>query len=214
MSTVASVYNITDLRFSYGKHFSLLLDQFTVKQGQIIGMVGLNGQGKSTLLQILAFLLKPPVGKIEYFGELVTRNNIDNLRQTVALLLQETTLLKRSVFENVAYGLIIRGFNKEHIEEMVAKTLARVGLSIANHGKKQSHELSGGEMKRVALAARIAISPQVLLLDEPTTSIDKLNKDIIYQTLVELNQEKQTTIIVSSHDESWLSKFTTAQIEL
>jgi tungstate transport system ATP-binding protein len=205
-------YKIKNLQFNYDDKFFFQLDSMNINSGEIIGITGLNGSGKSTLLKLLAFLLKPNSGNIMFFGNNVVHNNYFSLRQETTLLLQDPILLKRTVFENVAYGL--RKRNATNVDKNVTEALERVGLSKKYHAKKYFNELSGGESKRVALAARIAIEPKVLLLDEPTTNIDKMNKDLIYQTLTDLNTDKNTTIIISSHDEMWLNNLTNTFVEI
>lgn len=209
---MTNAYTLHHLHFHYPKNFTLAIDHLVIDSGKVIGVTGLNGSGKSTFMKLLAFLLLPQAGTLRYFDQPVTPANALIFRKKVSLLLQDTLLLKRSVFENVAYGLKIRSFN--HIKERVRDALEQVGLPFSRYAKKQYNELSGGEAKRVALASRLAIAPDVLLLDEPTTNIDKLNKEIMARALTQIHQEQHKTLIVSSHDEPWLAALTTSIIQL
>lgn len=197
-------YKINNLEFSYVNGFIFHIKHLQIEQGKILGVVGLNGSGKSTLLKLLAFLLPPNSSEMYFFNKLVTADNFSTFRRNTTLLLQNPVLLNRTVFDNIAYGPKIQQF--KNMATTVANALEKVGLPFAQYANKFSHELSGGELKRVALAARIAICNKVLLLDEPTTNIDKINKELIMRTILELKAVKNTTIIVSSHDEAWLAK--------
>lgn len=205
-------YKIDNLQFSYNDGFNFVLPSLEIPANSIFGVIGLNGSGKTTLLQLLAFLLMPKCGGINFFNEKVILGDYQQLRRKAALLLQNPILLQRTVFANVAYGLQIR--KASNIQQKVAEALSYVDLPIAKFGHKYFNQLSGGELKRVALAARIVINPQVLLLDEPTTNIDKRTKQLIADVLLKLNRDRKTTIIVSSHDELWLTQLSTLGVQL
>lgn len=205
-------YEINNLQFDYKNSFNFVLPSLEIPANSIFGITGLNGSGKTTLLQLLAFLLIPKCGEINFFNEKVTLGDYQQLRRQVALLLQNPILLQRTVFANVAYGLQVRKAND--IQQKVAEALSYVDLPVKKFGHKYFNQLSGGELKRVALAARIAINPQVLLLDEPTTNIDKQTKQLIAEVLLQLNRDRKTTIIASSHDEQWLAQLSTLGVRL
>ncbi|MEM2119352.1 MAG: ATP-binding cassette domain-containing protein [Candidatus Bathyarchaeia archaeon] len=172
---------------------------FKVKNGEIFVLVGPNGAGKTTLLRILDLLEEPTRGKVMFDGENVdyTTENKTALRRKIGMVFQQTLLFNASVFDNVAYGLKVRG-EKGDIEQKVKEALELVQL----HGfeTKNALTLSGGEAQRVALAQAIITSPQLLLLDEPTANLDPRNVSIIEQVLSSVNQEKKTTIIMTTHN--------------
>jgi tungstate transport system ATP-binding protein len=125
------------------------------------------------------------------------------VRSWVTLLIQEPYLMRRSVFDNVAYGLKIRGDNRE-TRSRVSKVLEQVGLEPENFARRKWTALSGGEAQRVALAARLILKPNVLLLDEPTASVDAHSARLIRKASLKAREEWGTTLVVATHDWQWL----------
>ncbi|WP_320170713.1 ABC transporter ATP-binding protein [Maridesulfovibrio sp.] len=197
------LYRLSGIRQQYNDRTVLELESFVVKEGSIVGLAGHNGCGKSTLMRILAFLDTPTSGNVFYDGVKV-EGNYAALRREVTMLTQEPYLLKRSVFRNVAYGLELRGAGKSEIGKAVGSSLQAVGLDPVRFGNRQWFELSGGEAQRVALAARLAINPRVLLLDEPTASLDRESTMLIHDAAVSAKEKNGTTLVIVSHDHSWL----------
>ena len=126
-------------------------------------------------------------------------------RRRVSLLLQDPYLLQRKVFDNVAYGLLVRG-EKEGLKERVAKALELVGLEPARFALRSWRELSGGEAQRVALAARLVLKPEVLLLDEPTASVDAASATLIKEAALAAVRNWGATLVIASHDLAWLEE--------
>ena len=200
-----TLYDIHDLRQSYNAHPALVLTRLTIRAGTMLGVVGPNGSGKTTLLRILAFLATPRQGRIAFQGRPVeTDHDRERLRREVTLLLQSPFLLKKRVFANVAQGLSMRGVT-DRVEERVHEALDMVGLAPERFAKRNWRELSGGEAQRVALAARIVLHPKVLLLDEPTSSLDIESARRIQRAVLMLRERHSATVIVASHDHGWLS---------
>ena len=115
-------------------------------------------------------------------------------------------MLKRSVMENVTYGLKIRGVSREERENKGRKALEMVGLQPEQFLRRRWFELSGGEAQRVSLASRLALSPEVLLLDEPTSSVDSDSAELIKMALERARHNWGTSLIIVSHDDRWLDK--------
>ncbi len=180
----------------------LEIEHLDIATGSITGLAGPNGSGKTTLLKLLA-LTEPCHSGTIYFREKAAAPFVNNNRHRITLLPQEPYLLKRSVFENIVYGLKIRG-ETGNVDEAVAQALDLVGLPKAFAGR-QWHELSGGEAQRVALAARLALKPSCLLLDEPTASVDMESARNIRQAVFMARKEWGTTLIIASHHRSWLN---------
>lgn len=197
------LYRLEQVRQCYNGRKVLSINEFSVGEGAIVGLAGHNGSGKSTLMRMLAFLESPDSGKIYYDGKTVQEPGLW-LRREVTMLTQEPYLLKRSVSANVAYGLELRGENEA--DDKVADSLAKVGLEPEKFMQRNWFELSGGEAQRVALAARLAINPRVLLLDEPTASLDLESTQLIHEAAVSAREEQGTTLVIVSHDHLWLEE--------
>ena len=196
------LYEILRLEHRYGASIAVAIDRLTIAQGSITGLVGPNGSGKSTLLRILGFLEECTRGEIRFEGRTADPGD-SSLRKKVTLLFQEPYLLKRSVFENVAYGLRARG-ETGRMRERVGEALKWVGLSPEKFAGRPWYALSGGEARRVALAARLVLKPRVLLLDEPTSGVDAPSVSLIKTASVRAREEWGTTLIVATHDRFWL----------
>jgi tungstate transport system ATP-binding protein len=153
-------------------------------------------------LRLLGLIEKPTRGEILFNGRLVEPFS-DEARFIITMLPQEPFLMKRSVFNNVSYGLKLRG-NDKNVVGKVKQALSLVGLDSKDFARRPWYALSGGEAQRVALAARLALEPRVLLLDEPTASVDAVSAQLIKEVSVRARQELGTTLIVASHDWQWL----------
>ncbi|MDD5722954.1 MAG: ATP-binding cassette domain-containing protein [Syntrophales bacterium] len=200
------LYQINNLKYRYGQHFELDVPDLTIEQGSSIGFAGSNGSGKSTLLRLLAFIDLPEEGDIRFDGALVAKNNGGSKRD-VTMLLQEPYLLKRSVFENVAFGLKVRNDRKD-IKSRVYGAMELVGMFPGEFARRRWHELSGGEAQRIALASRLILRPKVLILDEPTASVDQQSARLIKEAIIECRSRFGMSLIIASHDRVWLNSAT------
>ncbi len=199
-------YRLEGISKSYPGGFSLQIPRLEIKKGDSLGLYGPNGCGKSTLLRILALLEKPDSGEI-FFGNKPVSRKTDPAGMGIVLQLQNPYLLKRSVFENVAYGLRRKKTGKPDIKKGVDDALNLVGLDPSVFGSRRWYELSGGEAVRVALAARLVLEPGVLILDEPMSNIDVASSQLIKKAIMDIHREQRTTLVVSSHDLIWLNEF-------
>ncbi|MDR0649195.1 MAG: energy-coupling factor ABC transporter ATP-binding protein [Synergistaceae bacterium] len=206
-----NIYELRSLTHKYGSHATLGIKSLDIPKG-VVGLVGPNGSGKSTLLKILAFLL-PYEGKMSYCGR-ETADKEREMRKSVTLLLQEPYLLRRSVFENVAYGLTLRGCSRGETEARVSDSLARVGLPFGEFAHRPWYRLSGGEAQRVSLASRLALRPEVLLLDEPTANVDELSAAKIKDSITKAARDWGSTVIAATHDLVWLYEAATDIVSL
>jgi len=196
------IYQIYDLEHRYDGHPALKINTLSIKPASITGLIGPNGSGKSTLLKLLSFVEKPTRGKIYFKDELVEPFS-DSVRFKVTLLPQDTYLMKRSVFDNISYGLKIRGDKNNH-REQIYQALSLVGLPAEEFAKRQWYQLSGGEAQRVALAARLVLKPEALLLDEPTASVDADCAQLIKDASLRACREWGTTLVIANQDWQWL----------
>ncbi|CAN2048002.1 tungstate transport system ATP-binding protein [Candidatus Magnetomoraceae bacterium gMMP-13] len=197
------IYQIHNLKHCYNDNPVLSIDNLSIKTSSIVGLIGPNGSGKSTLLKLLSFVEKPSNGNILFKGR-QEKLFSDAVRFQVTLLNQEAYLMKRSVFENISYGLKIRGNSRHSYKNKVKKALSWVGLPYENFAHRKWYELSGGEAQRVALAARLVLRPKVLLLDEPSASVDAASAHLIKNASIRARNEWGTTLLIASHDWQWL----------
>jgi len=196
------IYEIRSLEHSYGDKTVVAIEHLTVKAGSIVGVIGPNGSGKSSLLKLLGLIERPARGKIYFNGRPVEPFSAE-ARFLITLLPQEPFLMKRSVFRNVSYGLKLRGDGRD-LADRVSEALALVGLPSRDFARRPWYALSGGEAQRVALAARLALKPKVLLLDEPTASVDAASAQLIKEAALKARRQWGATLIVASHDWQWL----------
>lgn len=176
---------------------------FKVNKGERVIITGPSGGGKSTLLKIIASLINPTDGTVEFEGENVLEGDILSYRQKVSYFFQNATLFDQTVRDNVAFPYKIR--DEDFDEAKCVKLLERVKLN-ESYLDKPIKELSGGEKQRIALVRNLLYLPEVLLLDEVTSSLDAENKEIIYTILDELNTENDITILSVTHDEREISQ--------
>ncbi|MES0350945.1 MAG: ATP-binding cassette domain-containing protein, partial [Desulfobacteria bacterium] len=195
-----ALYAIKELSQAYNGRTVLNIDYLAIPRRSIIGLTGPNGSGKSTLLRILGFLEDPMRGEVIFEGKPCSSRH-NGIRRKVTLLPQEPYLLKRSVHANVAYGLKVRG--RRNTGDRVAQALKLVGLSPERFGQRSWHELSGGEAQRVALAARLILRPEVLLLDEPTANLDAESTKQIKEASLAARRDWGATLVIANHDMNW-----------
>jgi len=208
---MSCLYKLQNIEQYYDGKKVLNIDNLTLEENQIIGLFGPNGSGKSTLLSLLSFINQPTSGEVSFNG--VSNNKLDiDVKQSIVTLPQNPYLLKRSVYENIAYGLKLRK-DTSNIKERVNEALSLVGLDISFSSRKWS-ALSGGESQRVALAARLILKPKVLILDEPTVGVDTNSAQLIKEAVLQAKQKYNTTILVSSHDHNWLNHICDERIAL
>ena len=198
---MSALYELTGVIQRYAGREDLHIDQLRLPAGAILGLAGPNGGGKSTLLRLLAFLEAPAAGELLYLGK-PTLGREWELRGEVTYFPQEPYLLKRSVRANVGYGLAVR--RATDIRERVDAALEQVGLDPARFAARSWRQLSGGEVKRVALAARLALRPRVLLLDEPTANLDRESAELVRKAVLAAREEQGTSLVISGHDQQWL----------
>ena len=196
------IYSLRNVKHSYGAHPALWIEALDVLRGAVVEVKGPNGSGKSTLLKVLGFL-EPFSGELLFDGG-TARGRERELKREATLLLQEPYLLRRSVYENIAYGLRLRNLPREEIGTRVADSLSRVGILPDRFAPRPWYRLSGGEAQRVALAARLALRPRVLLLDEPTASVDEASAALIREAVCQVARNEGTTVIIATHDADWM----------
>jgi len=191
----APLYELRQVEVTYANRRVLEVDQLTVQEGETLVVVGPNGAGKSTLLRLLNFLEPPTVGALHFRGEPAPHPAPLELRRRVTTLFQRPALLNRTVWDNVAYGLRLRGQAPGEPLRGLLRSLDLEGLADARAGS-----LSGGEAQRVALARALAVQPEVLLLDEPTANLDPYNLAVVEGMIQQLRAEGSCTLVVVTHN--------------
>ncbi len=195
-----TAYELDNVSFSYGGPPVLVIDHLEIAAGEVVALVGPNGAGKTTLLHLLALLLTPQTGDIFFFGSKISSDSLLSLRRRVGLLLQNPYLFNMSVMGNLLWGLRIRGISKSNGRALCLNALSRVGLS--GFETRHVRTLSGGESQRVALARAIVLDPDVLLLDEPATHMDRESIERTEQIVLEMNGTQGKTVIITTHNPS------------
>jgi len=149
-------------------------------------------------MSILALLEAPTAGRLLYRMKEVHPRSSLPVKREITMVGQNPVMLTTSVFSNVAYGLKARGFRKDELKPRVEEALHKVGLG--GFGKRSARKLSSGEAQRVAIARALAVSPCVLLLDEPTSNVDPMNAEIIEGLIRNLREGDDVTVIMSTHN--------------
>ncbi len=172
-----------------------------VKEGEIIGIIGPTGCGKSTLIQHFNALLKPTSGKVTVDGSVTSDKSttVRSLCSKVGLVFQypEYQLFEETVFKDVAFGPSKIGFAREELYKNVKDAITVMGFDFDRIKTRSPFSLSGGEMRRIAIAGILAMKPSVLVLDEPTAGLDASTRTSFFATLRMLNSNGVTIIIVS-----------------
>ncbi len=182
-----------------------------IGQGEMIGVIGHTGSGKSTLIQHFNGLLRPTEGKIYVDGEDIWEKpkEIRRIRFKVGLVFQypEYQLFEDTVYKDIAFGPKNMELSEEEIDQRVKEAALFVGLK-PHHMEKSPFELSGGQKRRVAIAGVIAMNPEVLILDEPTAGLDPKGRDRILGQILEYHKEQKNTILLVSHSMEDVAKYT------
>ncbi|MFW9940325.1 MAG: ABC transporter ATP-binding protein [Candidatus Thorarchaeota archaeon] len=174
---------------------------FSVNKGECFVIIGPNGSGKTTLLRILGLLEIPTQGEILYKGKdisKISRKDQVSYRRNLSFVKQKPVVRNTSVFNNIAYGLRVRGMKYREYVEVVDDIIDFIGLRGMEN--KNARALSGGEMQRVAIAMNFVIEPEIYLLDEVSANLDPMNIKLLEEFIMKIKQDKEKTIIMSTHD--------------
>ena len=175
----------------------------TIQDGELVGLLGHTGSGKTTFVQHINGLLKPTSGTIEVDGLKISEKgvNLTELRKKVGLVFQypEYQLFEETVAKDIAFGPKNLGCSEEEINKRVKLACLQVGLSYEEIAECSPFELSGGQMRRVAIAGVLAMQPSVLILDEPTAGLDPAGRTSILNMIRTLHSQGNITIIMVSH---------------
>ena len=186
---------VSHLSKNYGSHPAIRDLTFSVADGQVYGLLGPNGAGKSTIMKLLLGLLSGE-GDITVEGLPMNRRNLPAIRQKVGFVLQDSDnqMFMPTVYEDMIFGPRNYGLGKEETERRVDEVLERLNLQALKH--RHNHKISGGEKRMAAIATILAMEPEVILMDEPSTALDPLNRRTVIRTVNALPQTK----LIASHD--------------
>jgi len=176
----------------------LSFESFNLARGESVAIIGANGSGKSSFLLAASLLIPSTEGEISYFGTKISRANRRDFRRLSSISFQDPVLLDRTVVDNLKIAMDLRGFKKTQIRTHAYSWLERLGVE--RLATKKPHELSGGERQRVSLARAFALQPAILMLDEPFTAIDPVDKRSISRDLHDLINGRELSSIVVTHD--------------
>lgn len=186
-------------------HESVALEgvTFSAQDGQLVGIIGHTGSGKSTLVQHLNGLILPTSGQITVDGMDLADKNTDKraIRRRVGLVFQypENQLFEETVAKDIAFGPKNLGLDEAEIDRRVRTAMRRVALDYDKLSQRSVFELSGGQMRRVAIAGVLAMEPQTLVLDEPCAGLDPKGREEILGLISDLHRESGATIVMVSH---------------
>lgn len=190
------MFELKNVSFLYdGERPALENLSFSIGKGESVGLIGANGAGKSTLMKLLLGLLAGE-GQIIVDNLPVCRQNLAAIRRKIGFLLQDSDnqMFMPTVYEDMIFGPRNYGLSKEEAEERVDAVLARLGLQELKH--RYNHKISGGEKRMAAIATILAMEPEAVLMDEPTSTLDPVNRRTVIDTVNNLPQTK----LIASHD--------------
>ncbi len=193
-------YRVSGVSYAYlGRYPAVVNAELSVERGERVVILGANGCGKSTLLKVMDGLIRPDSGRIEAFGEDITGVADDaaasrQLHRRVGLVFQDSDvqLFSPTVWDDVAFGPLQMGWAMDEVNHRVEKALEIMGATTL--ARRAPYELSEGEKKRAAIASVLALDPELLLLDEPTASLDPRSKAVLIDLIFRLGEEGRTVI--------------------
>jgi tungstate transport system ATP-binding protein len=210
-SLMISLLTLRNILFQRG-NFSLKVDHLDICAGKVYHLKGANGAGKSTLLHLLAQLILPESGEIS-FGSILVCGDRDRqrLRQQITLVEQSPFLFDSTVFDNLAFGLRLRDVQGDLQYRRIQLALQKVGLE--GFESRQAKALSGGEIRRVALARALVLQPKVLLLDETMAGLDR-DALMSFETTLDDLASQDVAVVIASHDAWHTEKLVTEALHL
>ena len=183
--------------FSYEKDRPVLRDlSFRIEKGESVGLIGANGAGKSTVMKLLLGLLTPKSGEILVDGVPVGKKTLAEIRRKLGFVMQnsDNQMFMPTVYEDMIFAPLNYGLSREEAERRVDAVLEKLGLQELKH--RHNHRISGGEKRMAAIATILAMEPEAVLMDEPSSALDPYNRRLVINTIRELKQTK----LITSHD--------------
>ncbi len=185
----------------------------TINEGEFVGIIGHTGSGKSTLVQHLNGLIHPTEGVVTINGVDAAgkTEDVKKMRHKVGMVFQypEHQLFEETIAADIAFGPRNLGLTEEEIDKRVREAMAFVGLDYDTYATRSPFHLSGGQMRRVAIAGVVALNPDYLVLDEPSAGLDPFGREEIFGEIMRLHKEKGITVVLVSHNMEDISKMAT-----
>ena len=184
-----------NVSFSYGEAPVVENLSFSIQKGETVGLIGANGAGKSTIMKLILGLLSGS-GQITVDGLTVNKETVPEVRRKIGFVLQDSDnqMFMPTVYEDMIFGPRNYGLSKEETERKVDAVLSQLGLTDLKH--RHNHRISGGEKRMAAIATILAMEPEAILMDEPSTALDPVNRRTVINTINRLPQTK----LIASHD--------------
>lgn len=183
----------------------------SIEKGEIVAIIGHTGSGKSTLVQHLNALLRPEKGTIMIDGvnAAAKSNDAKAARHKVGMVFQypEHQLFAETVEDDIAFGPRNKGFAPEEVDKQVKEAMRFVGLDYATFAKRSPFQLSGGQMRRVAVAGVVALNPDYLVLDEPSAGLDPISRKRVFQEILDLHNKRKLAIVLVTHSMDEAAKY-------
>ncbi len=194
------IFRTENLKKDYNGEIVLDVESLEIEEGKITAIIGPSGAGKSTLLHLLNKIESPSAGRIWFQDTLISEKTVLDaaIRRDMIMVFQKPLVFKSTVYENIAYGLKIRGFKNKEISIRVEEILEIIGLKEKKH--QRATTLSGGEAQRVAIARAVVARPKALLLDEPTANLDPANVTIVEDLIKYSKKNYKLSVLMVTHN--------------
>lgn len=206
---------LNNVSYVYGEHTSFRKEalkgiNLTINEGDFVGIIGHTGSGKSTLVQHLNGLLHPTTGQVTIDGvdAALKTEEAKLMRHKVGMVFQypEHQLFEETIAQDIAFGPKNLGLSADEVDARVREAMDFVGLDYETYANRSPFQLSGGQMRRVAIAGVVALNPSYLILDEPSAGLDPFGREEIFQKIIDLHAKKGITVVLVSHNMEDISR--------
>lgn len=206
---------LNNVSYVYGEHTPFRKEalkgiNLTINEGDFVGIIGHTGSGKSTLVQHLNGLLHPTTGQVTIDGvdAALKTEEAKLMRHKVGMVFQypEHQLFEETIAQDIAFGPKNLGLSADEVDARVREAMDFVGLDYETYANRSPFQLSGGQMRRVAIAGVVALNPSYLILDEPSAGLDPFGCEEIFQKIIDLHAKKGITVVLVSHNMEDISR--------
>ena len=206
---------LNNVSYVYGEHTPFRKEALTginstINEGDFVGIIGHTGSGKSTLVQHLNGLLHPTTGQVTIDGvdAALKTEEAKLMRHKVGMVFQypEHQLFEETIAQDIAFGPKNLGLSADEVDARVREAMDFVGLDYETYANRSPFQLSGGQMRRVAIAGVVALNPSYLILDEPSAGLDPFGREEIFQKIIDLHAKKGITVVLVSHNMEDISR--------